>query len=474
MSFLKKLKSVLDASAIFTTCFLISDIITIAGSFLLAYWLRVVIDIRSDVPLIEFENYLLFVATTTLAWIFIFWTTGLYRREKITYGAGGLYKIIGSISFGIVLIILYFFFSDAPPFSRLIIVYAFILSIILVPWGRFLVKMIRVILRRRGIDTKKMVIVGNGAQTIKIAQKLNHSKTASGFKIIGVISEAKNKKIITENGFKFLGSLKNLKKILDRRKPDTLLFTAPKRSSDILNLAEICHERKITFRFIPDIPRLISHYSIITNISGMPPVFGIKSVAISGWGRIAKRAADIIVSLIVLIITSPVLLITALVIKLDDFGPVFYKQKRVGREGKIFEFYKFRSMRVDADKITDWTVENDSRITRIGKIIRGVGIDELPQLINVLKGKMSVVGPRPEEPQHVEKFSKKVPRYTYRHRVKGGITGWSQVNGLRGDTSIEERAKYDLYYIENWSLIFDLKIILLTIKTILFTLGHTN
>ena len=131
-------------------------------------------------------------------------------------------------------------------------------------------------------------------------------------------------------------------------------------------------------------------------------------------------------------------------------------------------------MRVNADKIADWTVKNDSRITRIGKIIRRVSIDELPQLINVLKGEMSVVGPRPEEPQHVEEFSKKIPRYTYRHRVKGGITGWSQVNGLRGDTSIEERAKYDLYYIENWSLIFDLKIILLTIKIILFTPGHTT
>ncbi|MFC1652025.1 sugar transferase [Patescibacteria group bacterium] len=252
------------------------------------------------------------------------------------------------------------------------------------------------------------------------------------------------------------------------------MFTAPKRSRDILNLADVCYKRKIEFRFVPDIPRLISQYSVVTNISGIPPIFGIKSIAISGWGRIAKRAADIVVSLTALIIFSPILLFTALVIKLTDFGPIFYKQERVGREDKVFDFYKFRSMRTDADKFATWTIKNDPRITKIGKIIRKTSIDELPQLINVLNGEMSVVGPRPEQPKYVEEFSKEIPRYNYRHRVKGGITGWSQVNGLRGDTSIEERAKYDLYYIENWNLLFDLKIILLTIKTIFFTPGHTN
>ncbi|MFC1652026.1 hypothetical protein ACFL24_02645 [Patescibacteria group bacterium] len=208
MSILKKLKSVLDTSAIFATCFLISDIITIASSFLIAYWLRAAIDIRSDVPLIEFKSYLFFVIITTVVWVSVFWITGLYRRDKITYGAGGFYKTIGSISFGMILIVLYFFFSETHPFSRLIIVYAFIIGIILIPWGRHMIRLLRVIARRHGIDTKKLVIVGNGAQTIKIAQKLNDSKTASGFNIIGIISEAKNKKIIKENKFKFLGPLK--------------------------------------------------------------------------------------------------------------------------------------------------------------------------------------------------------------------------------------------------------------------------
>ncbi len=472
MSILKKLKTVIDASAIFATCFLISDIIMIAGSFLLAYWLRVNLEIRIIPSAINFEDYILYVVGITAIWILVFWITGLYHPQLIRLGTGGLYKIIGSSSFGATLIILYFFFSEDLPFSRLIIVYAIILSIFFVFGGRYTLKWIRSIARKHGIDAKRLVIIGNGKQTVKVVNDLINSKVASGFEIVGIISDLKNKQVITENNFKFLGSPKRLKKILDQTKPETLLFTAPKKSSDILNLAEVCHKKAIEFRFIPDTPRLLAHYSVVTNIDGIP-IFGVRSARILGWGRVAKRIFDVLVSIITIILFSPFLLAIAIIIK-SDGGPILFQQDRIGRDNKTFKLYKFRSMRTDAEKFAKWTVKDDPRITKIGKIIRKTSIDELPQFFNVLEGTMSIVGPRPEQPRFVKKFKKEIPRYTYRHRIKGGITGWAQVNGLRGDTSIEERAKYDLYYIENWTMLSDVKIILMTIRTVLFNPGHTN
>jgi len=471
--FWKKVKETLDTDAVFATCFLISDIIAISGSFILAYFIRSNIEIRTVSELIDFKTYLLYVATITLIWIIVFWFAKLYHREKISEGTGGFYKLVGAISFGTTLIVLFFFFSENPPFSRLIIVYAFILSCILIFTGRFWVKTVRKALRRYGVGTKKLLIVGNGKQTIKIIQTLTAKKTTGGFELIGIVSERENEKLFTENGFRYLGTKQKVEEIIKKYHPDIVLLTATKKLVGILNLAETCRKRNIEFRFIPDIPRLLARYSLITNIDGIP-IYGVKKPTILGWGRIAKRIFDLTFSTISLILLSPILILTAIIIKLSDFGPIFYKQERIGRDEKRFWAYKFRSMRPDADKLKKWTTKNDPRVTKIGKIIRKFSIDELPQLFNVLKGEMSIVGPRPEQPRFVKKFSREIPRYAYRHRVKGGITGWAQVNGLRGDTSIEERVKYDLYYIENWTLLFDIKIILLTIKTILFSQGHTS
>jgi exopolysaccharide biosynthesis polyprenyl glycosylphosphotransferase len=473
MPLVKKFKTVIDTSAIFATCFLITDIVTIFGSFLLAYLLRNSLGIRGDVNLPSFGSYLIYCAAFTLTWIIVFWLGGLYRRDKISHGAGGLPKIIGSISSGATLIIIYFFLNTTQPFSRLIIIYAVVLSLILVPLGRYWMKFIRQVLRKRGIGTRRVIFYTNGEQSLKAIRDLKGTRARGEFEVLGVIGDKKNELLLKETSFKFLGTPLKLKKILTRLKPDILVLTAPKKASEILNLDDFCRNKEIEFRFVPDTPRLLSQYSLVANIGGVP-VFGIKNPAILGWGRVAKRILDFIFSVGSLVIISPILILTALIIKITDWGPVFYKQERYGRDGKIFAVYKFRSMRPEADKVAKWTVKNDPRITKIGKIIRKTSIDELPQLINVLKGEMSVVGPRPEQPKFVEEFSKTIPRYHYRHRIKGGITGWAQVNGLRGDTSIEERVRYDLYYIENWTILFDIKIIFLTIKTVLFRPGHTN
>jgi exopolysaccharide biosynthesis polyprenyl glycosylphosphotransferase len=220
---------------------------------------------------------------------------------------------------------------------------------------------------------------------------------------------------------------------------------------------------------VPDILELMTSQVQIKHIEGIP-FLGIKSPTLSTWNFIVKRTFDLMIASLILVLASPLFILIAIFIKLDSKGPVFYVQERVGLDGEVFKVIKFRSMHTDAEQSSGpvWSQPNDPRTTRLGRFLRRFSFDELPQLLNVLKGDMSIVGPRPERPHFVEKFKKQVPRYLERHRVKTGMTGWAQVNGLRGNASIAERTKYDIYYIEHWSLVFDLKIILKTMHAVLF------
>jgi exopolysaccharide biosynthesis polyprenyl glycosylphosphotransferase len=214
-------------------------------------------------------------------------------------------------------------------------------------------------------------------------------------------------------------------------------------------------------RIFPDLFQIIASELSISDLDGLP-LLTVRDVALRGWKLVTKRAMDMMVGGAGLVFLSPLMLLVALLVKLESKGPVFYAQTRVGLDGKPFPMLKFRSMRSDAEKESGpvWASADDPRRTRLGAFLRKTSIDELPQLINVLLGEMSLVGPRPERPVFVEQFKQVVPRYMDRHKEKAGITGWAQVNGLRGETSIVERTKYDLYYIENWSLLLDLKILL--------------
>jgi Undecaprenyl-phosphate glucose phosphotransferase len=195
------------------------------------------------------------------------------------------------------------------------------------------------------------------------------------------------------------------------------------------------------------------------------PIVNLRETPIQGWNSVIKRGFDIVFSLLFLIVSAPIMAVLALLIKLTSPGPVLYNQKRMGLDGHLFNMYKFRSMHVDAERQTGpiWAKKRDSRRTRLGAFMRSTSLDEFPQLVNVLKGDMSLVGPRPERPPFVQKFRENIPKYMLRHKVKSGITGWAQINGWRGNTSIEKRIEYDLYYIQNWSIWFDLKILIMTL-----------
>ncbi len=262
-----------------------------------------------------------------------------------------------------------------------------------------------------------------------------------------------------------VGKIDELTKIIKEKRINEIFISLPlKESEKIKKIIEVSNDFLVDTRMVIDLLHEIPFSSKIEDFEGIP-VLNVMEIPLKGWGAVAKRAMDIVLSLIGLILILPFFPLIALLIKVTSKGEIFYVQERFGMDGKIFKLYKFRTMIKDAEKETGpiWASDNDPRVTSIGKFLRKFSIDEIPQLINVLKGDMSLVGPRPERPYFVESFREKIPRYMLRHKVKSGVTGWAQVHGLRGNTPLEERIKYDLYYIENWSILLDIKIIWMTI-----------
>ena len=263
-----------------------------------------------------------------------------------------------------------------------------------------------------------------------------------------------------------IGTIDNLQAILDLNVLDEIVITlALKEYERLGEIVQICEKSGVHTKFVPDYFEVIPTIPYMEDVAGMP-VINIRHVPLTELhNAILKRAMDIAGSLFGIVLFSPVMLAAAVAVKLTSPGPVIFKQERVGLHQKHFYMYKFRSMRLqtDEEEKKEWTTKHDPRVTRVGRIIRSTSIDEMPQFFNILKGDMSLVGPRPERPYFVEKFREEIPHYMIKHQVRPGLTGWAQVNGLRGDTSIEERIRYDLYYIENWTLGFDIKILFLTV-----------
>ena len=264
-------------------------------------------------------------------------------------------------------------------------------------------------------------------------------------------------------GLPVFGTVADLPKIIEGHGIDEVIIGLPEAThQELVGIISQCEREKVSIRVFPDVFQIMASEVTISDLGGLP-LLTIRDVALRGWKLTLKRIVDMAFSGIFLLVASPIMMLTALLIKVDSPGPVFFAQERMGLDAKPFKMLKFRSMRADAERSgPGWTTKDDPRRTRVGTFIRKTSVDEFPQFINVLMGDMSVVGPRPEQPAYVEQFRSSIPRYMERHREKAGVTGWAQVNGLRGDTSIAERTKYDLWYTENWSLWLDFKIILRT------------
>jgi Undecaprenyl-phosphate glucose phosphotransferase len=341
------------------------------------------------------------------------------------------------------------------------IVYAWLLTVLLVGVGRAAIIWLRTRLRQRPSLADRLLIVGTGDVGRMILQKARQTPHL-GYEVVGFVNgdSQPGQQIM---GVPVLGSVEDLPSLIEKYCIDEVIVGLPELThQEALTIISRCERGRVGIKIFPDLFQIIASELSIGDLGGLP-LLSVRDVALRGWKLTLKRVVDIIGSSILLIALSPLLMLVAIVIKLESPGPVFYVQERMGLDARPFWCLKFRSMSRDAEKDgPGWTSANDPRRTRVGSLLRRLSIDELPQFINVLLGDMSLVGPRPERPVYVDQFRRSIPRYMDRHREKAGLTGWAQVNGLRGDTSIAERTKYDLWYIENWSLWLDFKILVRT------------
>lgn len=320
-------------------------------------------------------------------------------------------------------------------------------------------------LRRRGFNVKSVLVVGGGDLGQRFIDTIvDHQEL--GFRVIGVLTrhkDHKEKSRVTQGGAAILGSFDDLGRVLDAHPVDQVVLALPLEEQPLLKpLMEELALRTVDVKLVPDLYNYITLRSGLEEFGGMP-IISLQGAPLEGWNLIAKRAFDVLAAGVALIVLSPVLALISIAVKLTSPGPVFYFQERMGMDGHLFSMFKFRTMQVDAEKQGPrFATPGDHRTTPIGAFLRSFSLDELPQFWNVLVGDMSLVGPRPERPMFIETFKQQIPKYHLRHMVKSGITGWAQIHGLRGDTSIQKRIDYDLYYIENWSMAFDLKILMRT------------
>ena len=408
-----------------------------------------------------------------VVFLLTFTTTGLYALKRGVSRVDEAFRVVVAISLGTfvmyimnALLALGLFNGDDLPIDQQVVALGWVAAVVATALLRLLYRSCLYALRRRGIDTRRVLIVG-ARDPGRLVYSTIRRTPRMGYRVQGFLSDTVPLGELVE-GLPVLGKTGDLTRVIQATRADEVIIAISGRSSnEVFDIVALAEDTAVEIKLYPDAFQLITNNDVsVGDVSGLP-LLSVKNVALDNpLNRALKRALDMVVASLVLICFSPIMLLIAALVRLDSRGPVFFAQERVGMDSKPFPMLKFRSMRVDAPELGNWTTSDDPRVTRLGAFLRRYSLDELPQFMNVLRGEMSVVGPRPEQPVWVERFSQSIPRYMSRHKQKAGVTGWAQVNGLRGDTSIEERTRYDLYYVENWSLLFDIKIIIKTIVAI--------
>ncbi len=427
----------------------ISDVVSIILSFILAFWLRFysgLIEVKKGTPV--FDSYISALILIIIICLFIFSRNKLYRKDIIS---NEMPTVFTSLIFVFLLFMTFTFIYRETEFSRLFIIINFILNYILLSFSRLLIKKMKHYFFKNNKFISNVLLISDDLTFNKLKNKINNEV---GYRIIDHIRDIRYLNSINKNFDEVIISIGN------------------KNQEDIIRIMDkIGYD--VNYKIIPQSIDIINKRIIPFEINKII-LFDVKETNIKGLNKIIKRIFDLIFSSVFFIITSPFFIIISILIKLDSKGPAFYKQIRMTYNKKPFVIYKFRSMIHNTEKLTGpvWARDSDPRITKIGGFLRRTNIDELPQLINVIKGDMSLIGPRPERSFFIEKFKDKIPNYIERNAIKAGMTGWAQVNGYYGNTSIEERIKHDIYYLENWSLLFDIKILLLTTKLFFIKNNH--
>jgi Undecaprenyl-phosphate glucose phosphotransferase len=450
------------------------DGLAIEFSFLFSYWLRF------RTPFFDYlgytheaapaiQEYWLGSVFVILVWLMLFQARKMYGARRSVSLSDELISVVKVISLGMLIVMSATFFYRDFSYSRVVFGLLWVTSITFIFVGRAAIQSFERRLYRQGRHLQQAIIIGSNSLANQVYTRLD-GHPAFGFHILGYFADSMAHEELKLSRAHYLGPVSEAAPYILAHNID-LAFIAL-RSKDHPTLFELindCEGVNINFMMVPDLLEVLTSQVKVKELEGIP-FLKIKSIPLTFWGRISKRTFDLFVSALLMILLSPLWLLTIALIRLSSKGPIFFKQERVGLDGQKFTMYKFRSMKAGSEHFDEQArlgIKDDPRRTRLGMFLRKISLDELPQLLNVLKGDMSLVGPRPERIKFVEEFQEVVPKYLDRHRVKTGVTGWAQVNGLRGDTSIEERIKYDLYYIENWSLAFDIKILLRTLRAAL-------
>lgn len=457
-----------DNQKVFNRLMVIIDAAITVASFMLAYFFKFYI--LNDgpgpgvLPAVEYFRLLIFIVPV---YMLIYYTCGVYAPKRTVRRRFEIYGIVKANVIGIMalIIILYLIIREID-ISRSVMAFFSVINIFITSAFRLILRKGLRTIRSKGYNLKHLLLVGYSRAAEEYIDRLTDNPQW-GYAAVGILDNNIPAGTVYR-GVKVLGSLGNLEIILPENKLDEIAITLSLKDYDYLeSIVSICEKSGVHTKFIPDYNSMIPSRPYTEDLMGLP-VINIRYVPLTNTGnKLIKRLVDIVGSVLGIVITSPIMLLAAVLVKVTSPGPVIFKQERVGLHNKTFYMYKFRSMEQQKpkDEKRAWTVRDDPRVTKVGKLLRRTSLDELPQLFNILRGDMSLVGPRPERPLFVEKFKEEIPRYMVKHQVRPGLTGWAQVNGLRGDTSIRKRIDYDIYYIENWTLGFDIKIIFMTFFT---------
>ncbi|MCC6932672.1 MAG: undecaprenyl-phosphate glucose phosphotransferase [Deltaproteobacteria bacterium] len=472
---------------VFEILFTVSDILIVSLAWLGSYALRFysgLVPVTKGIP--PFSDYFKMLVFVALIWGFVFRIFNLYRPMRSQTRFAEALIIIRANAFSVVLFLaaIYLFREKNVEFSRLVFALFLFLSSFLLLVSRSLLRSLLGLIRSKGFNMRYAIIVGSENLAQQVAMRLyNHSEY--GIDLVGCLSRtfpfgARPQHVSLSNprsnlaiesavhtepvyDLNIIGSYQELPVLLAQGGIDQVIVALPLSDYELLpTIMESIGDSLVDVRIVPDYHEFIKLGAQVEELDGLP-VMSVVSTPLMGFNVFVKRMMDLILGIFFFIVSLPVFIVVTGLVKLTSRGPVFYTQERMGLDGRCFRIIKFRTMYINAEsRGAKFARKGDPRVTPLGKILRRFSIDEIPQLINVLLGNMSLVGPRPERPVFIEEFRRKFPRYMLRHKVQAGLTGWAQVNGWRGNTSIEKRVECDLYYIENWSPLFDLRIILLT------------
>jgi len=437
---------------------LVADVLTLVCAFGLAYLTRFTFFRSESLP--ELQETLETLGLIVVLFPLTFRQANLYTTNRNRTHISEVFELFRATLLATLLLVAVSYFVRER-YSRLTVVIFSAYAFVTVSIVRLAFRAAFNALRRRGFNLKTILVIGAGELGRRVVETIELHREL-GFMVSGLLTRRPEKVGTRVLGVPVLGLYEEVGAVLDRTPVDQVILALPLEEQGLLKviMAELA-QRTVDVKVVPDLFSYVTLRGGLEEFGGLP-IISLQGAPLEGWNRVLKRTFDVLVSGLALVLGSPVLLLVALSVKLSSRGPVFFGQERMGIDGQLFKMLKFRTMRADSDQPARFTTPDDPRRTAVGTWLRRTSLDELPQFWNVLKGEMSLVGPRPERPVFIEEFKRQIPRYHLRHMVKSGITGWAQVNGLRGDTSIKDRIDYDLYYIENWSLLFDLKILLRT------------